>query len=80
MTGFPMNMEPSDIDLLEFKWFVLVGTLQNGIELLYIHTLPSHQYILECCKNFWTKINHLIYSSCSGTCGNIPSSKVSHLG
>ena len=23
---------------------------------LYIHTLPSHQYNLECCKKIWKKI------------------------
>ncbi len=32
------------------QWFVLVGTLQNCKELLYICTLPSHQYNLEFCK------------------------------
>ncbi len=30
------------------------------IELLYIYTLPSHQYNLECCKKFWTKITVII--------------------
>ncbi len=30
--------------------------LRACLELLYICTLPSHQYNLECCKNFWAKI------------------------
>ncbi len=30
---------------------------------VYIHTLPSHQYNLECCKNFCTKIFLLLITS-----------------
>ena len=38
------------INLVGWGWYT------KYIELLYICTLPSHQYILECCKLFWTKI------------------------
>ena len=44
-------------NLAESKWFVLVGTLQNCIELLYICTLLSYQYNVECCKIFCAKID-----------------------
>ena len=38
--------------------FILVGWGGWGdILLLCICTLPSHQYNLECCKNFWPKIS-----------------------
>ena len=37
--------------------FLLRSNLYGGdIQLLYISTLPSHQYNLECCKNFCMKI------------------------
>ena len=32
------------------------GGCWGVILLLYIRTLPSHQYNLECCKKSWTKI------------------------
>ncbi len=34
------------------------------IGLLYIHTLPSHHYNVECCKNFWTKMCALFVREC----------------
>ncbi len=41
--------------------FLLCSNLYGGdIQLLYIRILPSHQYNLECCKNFCMKINVLL--------------------
>ncbi len=45
------------------KWSEIVEqpvTLLNCILLLYIRTLPSHQYNLECCKKSWTKIKPIV--------------------
>ncbi len=41
-----------------------LSILRLCIELLYVRTLPSHQYNLECCKNFCTKIMCNISSTC----------------
>ncbi len=42
------------------------GPYGSNFPLLYIRTLPSHQYNLECCKKFWTKIQ--VVSASWGTC------------
>ncbi len=40
---------------------MVIQTPTTPIELLYIRTLPSHQYNLECCKIFRTKIKVKIF-------------------